>query len=986
MYELQPIQEKPSKRSSQGGAPQGKPPTARRKNSRGRFWPGFVAGIFAFVTLAALGLAMALVGYAAIARDLPSPSELRTRASTFQSTRIYDREGNLLNETFDPDAGKRIEVALDRMSKYVVNATIATEDANFYRHPGVDPVALARAVYYAVQERDVVAGGSTITQQLVKRVLLTPEMSVTRKIKEAILAAEITRRYSKNEILEMYLNEVFYGSMAYGIDAAAETFFGKDAADLTLGEASLLAGLPQLPAYYDPYTHPERAKERQSVVLGLMVEQGYITQAEADAAWAEPLVYKPVQYDLKSPHFTLFVRQQLEQMFGSEALYHAGLNVTTTLDPKLQAEAERIVAQQVATLADRNVSNGALVSMRPQTGEVVALVGSADFNNVEIDGQVNMAFAPRQPGSSTKPFVYLSNFEAPGRNRSDAWTNGTLVADIQRPFPDGANPPYVPTNYDGQEHGMVTVRTALANSYNIPAVAALQNATLPQYLELMRRLGITTLNRPDFGLSLSLGAGEIPLIELTDAYASLANGGVRVPPVTIQKITDSGGNVVCEQNTDRPCQDARGQQAISPVDAFLITDILSDNEARLPAFGANSPLVLADRPVAAKTGTTNDYRDNLTMGYTPDFVTGVWVGNSNNTPMQNVTGVTGAGPIWHEFMTVAHQGLPVTPFVPPAGVRQFEVCTDTGTVPSDACPDRRTRWFAEDRPPLPKEKDLWQKLRVVRGTNELATEYTPADQIEERVFKVYPQEYRAWAEAHGMPQPPANAPTVTDPSQIQVAIVDPPDGMLVGGVVQVFGSANVPDFASYELQYGESHDPGAFSQPIYGPANAPVVNGQLGQWDTTQLKSGPHTLRLLVRDNKGAQYEARVRVFVENNAAPTPEQPTPTWTPEVVPPTETPTLPPAPVPDTPTPVPPPPTPLPEPPTAIPEQPTAVPEQPTAVPEQPTAPPVEQPTEQPTVAPPEVQPLPTEAPTEPAAAAAVQTDTLTTTVPITVSEP
>ena len=718
------------------------------------------------------------------------------------------------------------------------------------------------------------------------------------------------------------------------------------------------------------------------MVLGLMVEQGYITQARGRRRLGRAAGLQAGRSTTSSRRTSRSLcASSSSRCLARRALYHAGLNVTTTLDPKLQAEAERIVAQQVAALADRNVSNGALVSMRPQTGEVVALVGSADFDNVEIDGQVNMAFAPRQPGSSTKPFVYLSNFESPGRNRNEAWTPTAHWWPIfSVPFPDGANPPYVPTNYDGQEHGMVTVRTALANSYNIPAVAALQNATLPQYLELMRRLGVTTLNRPDFGLSLSLGAGEIPLIELTDAYAAWPTAACVCRPVTIQKITDSAGNVICEQNTDRPCQDATGQQVISPVDAFLITDILSDNEARLPAFGSNSPLVLADRPVAAKTGTTNDYRDNLTMGYTPQFVTGVWVGNTNNTPMQNVTGVTGAGPIWNEFMTIAHQGLPVAPFTPPAGVRQFEVCADTGTAPSDACPERRTRWFAEDRPPLPKEKDLWQKLRVVRGTNELATEFTPADQVEERVFKVYPPEYRAWAEAHGMPQPPANAPVVTDPSLLQVAIVDPPDGMLVAGVVPVFGSANVPDFASYELQYGESHDPGAFSAPIYGPVGGAVVNGQLGQWDTTSLQNGPHTLRLLVRDNKGAQYEARVRVFVENNAAVSTLEPTATWTPEVIPPTETPTLPPVPVPDTPVP-PPPPTPVPEQPTAIPDQPTAIPEQPTAVPEQPTAVP-----EQPTVAPPEVQPLPTEVPTDPAAAAAVQTETLTTTVPLTVSEP
>ena len=279
-----------------------------------------------------------------------------------------------------------------------------------------------------------------------------------------------------------------------------------------------------------------------------------------------------------------------------------------------------------------------------------------------------------------------------------------MVADITTAFPDGANPPYVPQNYDGREHGLVTVGAALGNSFNIPAVKALETATLPQFLELMRRLGITTLTRPDFGLGLSLGAGEIPLLELTGAYATLANSGVRVPPVTIRKITDALGNVVCEQNTAKPCQDAAGQQVVGAVDAFLVTDMLSDNEARTPSFGPNSALTLSDRPVAAKTGTTNDYRDNLTMGYTPQLVTGVWVGNSDNSPMQNVSGVTGAGPIWHDFMQAAHAGEPVVAFAPPPGVRQVEVCADTGTLPSEACPARRTHWFAEDRPPLPKEK------------------------------------------------------------------------------------------------------------------------------------------------------------------------------------------------------------------------------------------------------------------------------------------
>jgi 1A family penicillin-binding protein len=933
MYELQPVQPKRSR--TNGGAPA---PTRPR-----RFWQGFGIGVLLFVILAVLGIGGLLIGYATMARDLPSPSELRARASTFQTTRIYDREGNLLNEAFDPNTGRRIEVALANISPYVIQATVATEDANFYAHPGVDPAALLRAVYYAFQEGDVVSGGSTITQQLVKRVLLSPERTATRKIKEAILAAEITRRYSKDDILELYLNEVYYGNLAYGIDAAAETYFGKEVGELTLAEAALLAGLPQLPAYYDPYTHPDRAKNRQSVVLGLMVEAGYITAEQANAAWAEALAYVPLQFDLKAPHFTLYVRQQLEQLFGPEALYQSGYSVHTTLDPRLQAEAERIVAEQVSALADRNVSNGALVAMRPENGEVVALVGSADFDNVEIDGQVNMALAPRQPGSSTKPFVYLSTFNLSDRPQEKQWTPGTLLADISTAFPDGANPPYVPVNYDGKEMGLMTMRAALATSRNIPAVAALQEATLPVFLDLMQRFGVTTLTRPDYGLSLSLGAGEIPLIELTDAFAALANGGQRIPPVTIQKITDAQGEVICEQGTAEPCQPGveTATQVVSPVDAFLLTDMLSDNAARTPVFGANSVLRL-DRPAAVKTGTTNDFRDNLTVGYTPQLVTGVWVGNADNSPMINISGVAGAGPIWNQFMTAAHTGMAAEPFMPPAGVRQFEVCADTGTLPSDACPEKIVHWFAEDRPPLPKEQDLWRRIRMVRGADQVATEFTPADQVEERVFKVYPLEHREWAIRNGIAQPPIEAvvaPPTPAPGELQIAITSPSEGATVRGVLPIFGSAAIPGFASYELQYGVSHDPGAFSPPISGPFGAPVIDGQVGTWDTTGLGNGPHTLRLLLRASSGAQYETRVRLFVDN-AAPT-EQPSPTWT--SAPPTPTWT--------------------PEPPTAIP--PTAVPptETPTLLP----------PTEAPTAIPPTDTPWPTDTPL-PTATPALPTET------------
>ncbi|MCX6045728.1 MAG: PBP1A family penicillin-binding protein [Chloroflexi bacterium] len=904
MYELE------NKRQTRRRTPNG-------NQTGNQLWQGVVSGMVAFVAAVVLALSIGLIAYAMIATTLPKPEELESSANALHSTYIYDRDGNLLSQLFNPDdvnAGRRTIVPLSQIPEVLQKATISTEDANFYEHSGIDPVALLRALYYAVRTRDLVSGASTIPQQLVKMVFLSPERSATRKIKEAILSTEISRQYDKDKILEIYLNKIYYGNLAYGAEAAAKTYFNKDVKDLTLAEASLLAGLPQLPAYYDPYTHPDRARKRQMVVLQLMVKAGAITEAEADSAWNEPLSYAPLQeFKMEAPHFTLFVRQQLEELFsinnGADyALFQQGVNVYTTLNSKLQEQAQTIVHDQVAGLADHNVSNGALVAMDPRTGEILALVGSADFNNVEIDGQVNMALAPRQPGSTIKPLVYLASFEQPNKQPAERWNSGTLVADIKEAFPDGANPPYVPTNYDNKERGMVTVRTALANSLNIPAVRTMQTIGVANFLPTVPRLGIDTLTRTDYGLSLALGAGEVPLVEMVGAFGVLANQGKRMPPVTIKKITDSSGRIICELGTATPCQanGDTGQQVVNPVDAFLITDIISDNEARSIAFGLNSYLQLGNRPVAAKTGTTNDFRDVLTMGYTPQLVTGVWVGNADDSPMVNVTGITGAAPIWNQFMQTALADQPIMEFTPPPGVRQFEVCADTGTLPSEACPQKRSHWFAEDRPPLPKEKDLYQKVRLDKTTGKLANEFTPQNAIEEKVFKVYPPQYRKWAEEHGIAQPPADASDVYT-FKPEIAIREPVTGEVVSGIVTVRGIANAPAFASYELQYGVSHNPGAFSPPFAG-SNTPVLDGELGQWDTSTLGDGPHTLRLVVHDTHGNAYEAQVHLFVG--------QPTPTWTPLAAtetwtpaPSTETPT-------ETPTSAEPPPTSAEPPPTAI----------------------------------------------------------------------
>jgi hypothetical protein len=413
---------------------------------------------------------------------------------------------------------------------------------------------------------------------------------------------------------------------------------------------------------------------------------------------------------------------------------------------------------------------------------------------------------------------------------------------------------------------------------------------------------------------------------MTTAFATIANGGVHRPPVAITRIRDASGVVLCEQGTAQPCdtQPGAGQQVLSPVDAFVMSDILSDNEARSAAFGPYSMLRL-DRPAAVKTGTTNDIRDILTIGYTPQLATGVWVGNADNTPMSGVSGVSGAAPIWNEFMTTALAGEPVVPFAPPPGVRQFEVCSDTGTAPGPACPARSSRWFAEDRQPLSSDKDLWRAFRVDRTTEQLATEFTPPENVEERKYKVYPEAYRDWANAHGIPQPPFSVPdsgagiptpqpgetpfASTPSPSMHVEIASPQEGETVSGLVTVYGTVDVPNIFSYELQYGESHDPGAFSPPVAGPFGGTVINNALAQWETTGLGEGPYVLRLLARDTSGAEFESRVRIFIAE-PFPTPAPPatlapvtleplptdtpfveaTPTWTPEIAPATETPVV------------------------------------------------------------------------------------------------
>jgi len=857
-----------------------------------------ILGLVAAILIVAVGV----VGYVWVATQLPPAEELRARSFQFATTQILDREGNLLWEIIDPSGGRRTTVTLDQISPDLINATVATEDRFFYSNVGVDPIAVVRAIYYNVTEGEIVSGASTITQQLARNVLLTPEerteQSLSRKVKEAILAVEINRQYTKQQILEIYLNQIYYGNMAYGIEAAATTYFGKHAKELTLAEASMLAGLPQSPAIHDPYTNPEGAKARQADVLRLMVEAKFISQAQADEAQAVELTYLPVEFSMNAPHFVTYVRQELEKMVTADYIYQAGLRVQTTLNPRLQAIAEEEIRNQVNALAGRNVSNGALVAIETGTGQILAMVGSKDFRDEAIDGQVNMAISPRQPGSAIKPLTYLAAFEKLN------YTPSTLLMDTPVEYPDGAGGVYKPRNYDDKFRGPVLLRPALANSLNIPPVKTLQLLGVDALKEMAARLGITTLTRNDYGLALTLGGGEVPLVELTGAYQAMANGGVRVPPTAILSISDSFGRVI---DPPRP----QPQPVLRPEHAYLITHILADNEARSLTFGPNSALRLS-RPAAAKTGTTNDYRDNWTMGFTPDIVTGVWVGNADNSPMINVSGLAGAGPIWHNFMERAHEGLPVRDFTRPPAIVEMEICADSGALPSPVCPQRKKEIFFKDQPPLGPEHDIHQLIAIDRNSGKRANEFCRAN-VEEKYFRVYPgEDGRAWALSQGIEQPPDEYCPSTN---IFAGITSPQDGASVRGVITFEGSATAANFSHYQIEVGQGTSPQAFTL-VAGPVNQIVEQGVLGTLDTTQVPNGPYTLRLVVYDRSGGAFDSKVRVLVDNLITPTPvplptdtviptDTPTntptvaptvtetispPTDTPTIVPPTDTPTL------------------------------------------------------------------------------------------------
>jgi len=611
-------------------------------------------------------LLLLLPGLLYVWAGLPSTSNLST-ARLPLSTRIYDRTGTILLAEIHQGSERRHIVPLNQVAPAMLKATIAVEDRSFYQHGGLNLLRTGQAGLQDLLHLHFDQGGSTITQQLVKNIYLSEDRSVLRKLDEAILAVEIEHQYSKAQILEAYLNRIYYGNQSYGVEAAAQTYFGKPASRLALAEASFLAGLPQAPTELDPFSNLNGAKVRQRVVLDAMVKARDITPAQAQSAYGQTLtLQKPSTVeDVKAPGFVHWVAAQLEKTYGAELLKNGGLTVVTSLDWNLQSIAERQVRTKVTALRAQHVTDGALVALDPKTGGVLAMVGSAGAD--VPGGEYNMALIPRQPGSSFKMFTYTAAIE------SAKFTMASWVDDspLRVQLSDGSA--YTPRNYDGRYHGWQPIPYALGNSLNIPAVKVELGTGIERVVDVARRMGVRTLTQPatSYQPSLTLGGYEVPLIDMATGASTLAAQGTYRHPQAILKIVAHDGSRLYQYDAQ-----ANAKPALSPQVSFIMAQMLSDDRNRALEFGRNSDLMVPGHRVAAKTGTTNDFRDNLTIGFTPNLAVAVWVGNADHTPMRNVSGIVGAAPIFHAFMAEALNGQPDSWFAVPDGLHTANVNGD----------------------------------------------------------------------------------------------------------------------------------------------------------------------------------------------------------------------------------------------------------------------------------------------------------------------
>jgi len=835
--------------------------------------------VFALVTLGAVGSAYAV--YDSFAKQLPDPTTIQTKQQNFETTKILDRTGKVvLYEMFDPLFGDRNYVRLNEIPEFCREATIILEDKTFYQNAGFDVEGIGRAFVQNLQGGSV-QGGSSITQQLIKNILIDKDertqLSYTRKIKELILASEITRRFQKDQILEWYFNTNFYGNLAYGIDAAARVYFDKPVSALTKAECAMLAPIPQFP-YLNPINSGEKAKFRQKITLNRMQEEGVITQAEADTVYNELLKYREEHQDrfsIIAPHFALHVRKELEGMYPPELIYRGGLRVYTTIDLDLHNKAQEIARNQIKKLTEEehDASNACVVAIRPRTGEILALVGSIDYWDEKNDGNVNVCTTDpgRQPGSSFKPFGYLTLYS------QGVYNPATMVMDVRQSFNDYPNPPYVPENYDRKYHGPVRLRNALARSYNIPAVWVMEKAGVKNTIATAHRMGITTLTEDYFGLALTLGGGEVEPIDMAYAYSVLANLGTMagkpvsdinrrpgfraLDPVSILRVEDNNGGVIYEY------REPTTEQVVDPALAYMMTNILSDNNARAIAFGLDSDLKrdFEDRPIAAKTGTTNNFRDNWTVGFTPQLAVAVWVGNNDNTPMKDVTGLTGAAPIWHDVMLYYLKDKPVEDWTEPSGLTRITVDALSGLLPTEYSDQTITELFLTGTEPKTQD-NIHQPFRINKENGKLATANTPPEKVETRIYEVYPAVAADWVRENEIPQPPTeydDSAGIVDLGPI--AILNPRPYQYVKGQVVITGNVQAENMQLYRLEYGRGLNPTEWQQ-LGTDHNNQGQAMPLEVWDTTNMREGLYTLQLTVLRNDQSVERRVVQVTVDNTA------------------------------------------------------------------------------------------------------------------------
>ncbi len=774
------------------------------------------------------GVLSTIILYAWIAKDLPSAKKLESRLFA-ESTKIYARDGTLLYEIYKEK--KRTIIPSEEIPQHMKQATIALEDKNFYKHIGIDFRGIIRAFFHNIFYKDRIQGGSTLTQQFVKNTLLTPERTLRRKIKEIILSITIERIYSKDEILTMYLNEIPYGANAYGVQAAAETYFSKKAKDLTLEEAAILASLPTAPIYYSPYReHKKELLDRAKYVLEQMKNQGYISEEEMKQAQVKVTKTKFAKRreDIKAPHFVMYIRELLIKKYGERMVSEGGLKVYTSLDMKKQKIAEQAVARGAARNRWSGASNASLVSIDPKTGEILAMVGSFDYWNEKIDGNVNVSIMPRQPGSAFKPIAYATAFM---KGKSPA----TMLVDVVTDFGGG----WKPHNYDRIARGLTNARYALGGSLNISSVKMLYMAGIEDTIDLAHKMGITTLNEPSrYGLALILGGGEVKLLDMTHAFGSFATGGIKHELKPILKIEDSRGKVIEENKTDE------GKEVLPPSIAYQITNILSDNNARAPIFGYHSALVLPGRLAAVKTGTSEKCIDGWTIGYTPSLVAGVWVGNNDNSPT-DLFGSAGAAPIWNEYMRNALAGTPAESFPVPKGIKKLKVCKISGLVATSACNEgTKTEIFAEDYN-IPKDECNVHlgSVKVCKVSRKLATPYCPQEVVQRQNFKVlhaeipstdpaYPRweaAVAAYAQSRGYNKypPKENCHIHTGSGKPTIESLEvTPNPVVAGNDISITGNVNAPHgIKEIKIYFGDiliaTLTEASFSTTYLVPENTP---------------------------------------------------------------------------------------------------------------------------------------------------------------------